>query len=309
MADKFLQLIEMLAAVLIRRMFKLDAINLTAVFQHIGKDAKGCIGKQVIEADNFIAKAQIRFIRTKAAHALLPWDPDEMILKIHILNTLEDSLHEFLNRLEDCLFITEGHLNIDLGEFRLTVSTQILITETSGNLEILLHTGNHQQLLENLRRLRQSPEVSLVDSGRHQIVTGTLWCRTGQNWCFHFHEAVFIQIVAGNHADLVPQHQILLQNRTAQIQIAVLQAGILIGAGIITDINRQCLSTVDDIDITGSHFHLTSCHLRIGFLAHLYFTSHLQNVLITYVLDLFTDLFIKDNLGQTAAVTQVNKHQ
>ena len=71
-----------------------------------------------------------------------------------VFHTLEDCLHQIFNNREYCIFITEAHFNINLCEFRLSVSTQIFIAETSCNLEILFHTSYHQQLLVDLWRLR-----------------------------------------------------------------------------------------------------------------------------------------------------------
>ena len=46
--------------------------------------------------------------------------------------------------LDDIVLFDEGHLNIKLGEFRLAISTEIFIPIATGNLEIALHSGNHQ---------------------------------------------------------------------------------------------------------------------------------------------------------------------
>src|SRR2546430_9809600 len=47
------------------------------------------------------------------------------------------------------------HLEIDLREFRLAVGAQVLVTEAAYDLEILVETGDHQDLLEQLGRLRK----------------------------------------------------------------------------------------------------------------------------------------------------------
>ena len=57
------------------------------------------------------------------------------------------------------------HLQIDLGELRLAVGAQVLIAEAARDLEILVEAGDHQDLLEDLRRLRQRVEARPRERG------------------------------------------------------------------------------------------------------------------------------------------------
>ena len=61
--------------------------------------------------------------------------------------------HAFEKRI-NVLSFHKRRFHVDLGEFHLPVGSQILITETAGDLEILFHPGNHQDLFILLRRLR-----------------------------------------------------------------------------------------------------------------------------------------------------------
>ena len=54
------------------------------------------------------------------------------------------------------------HLTVYLSKLRLTVCTKIFITETLYNLEVTIKAGNHQQLLQCLRRLWQCIKLSRV---------------------------------------------------------------------------------------------------------------------------------------------------
>ena len=68
-----------------------------------------------------------------------------------------------LEKIPDFLFTDKRHFTVDLGEFRLAIRSQILITETLRNLVITVESGNHQQLLEQLGRLRQREKFSRID--------------------------------------------------------------------------------------------------------------------------------------------------
>ncbi len=67
-----------------------------------------------------------------------------------------------------------GHFQIDLGKFRLAVGAQIFIAEAADNLEILVESRDHQNLLEQLRRLRQRVETPRLHPAGNQVVARAL---------------------------------------------------------------------------------------------------------------------------------------
>ena len=56
----------------------------------------------------------------------------------------------------------EGCFDIDLRKLRLPIVPQILVAEAARDLEIAVETGHHEQLLVDLRRLRQRVELARV---------------------------------------------------------------------------------------------------------------------------------------------------
>ena len=61
--------------------------------------------------------------------------------------------------------LDERGLDIELGEFRLAVGAQVFVAEAFGDLEVAVEAGDHQQLLEQLRRLRQREELAVDERG------------------------------------------------------------------------------------------------------------------------------------------------
>src|ERR1041384_4451018 len=80
------------------------------------------------------------------------------------------------------------HLQVDLGKFRLTVCTQILVAEAARNLEVALTTGDHQNLLKKLWRRRKGRERARLYAAWDQVVTSTLRCRTRHKGRFNLHK-------------------------------------------------------------------------------------------------------------------------
>ena len=75
---------------------------------------------------------------------------------------------------EDRLLLRKRHLQIDLRELRLAVRAQILVAEAARYLEIPVEARDHQDLLEQLRRLRQRVELAGMHAARHQIIARAL---------------------------------------------------------------------------------------------------------------------------------------
>jgi hypothetical protein len=76
---------------------------------------------------------------------------------------------------EHVIALDEAHLQVQLSELELTVSTCILITVTASDLEVLVHTADHQDLFEELRALGKGIEFSRVVAAGDQEVPSSLW--------------------------------------------------------------------------------------------------------------------------------------
>ena len=76
---------------------------------------------------------------------------------------------------EDVFLSDEGHLEIELVELaRRAVSAGVFVAKTGCDLKIAVESGDHQQLLELLGRLRQGVKFSRMQAARHQIVARAL---------------------------------------------------------------------------------------------------------------------------------------
>src|SRR5207248_10426983 len=64
------------------------------------------------------------------------------------------------NHTKHRLLPRKGHLQVDLAELRLTIRAQVFVAEASSDLEVAIEAGDHQNLLENLRRLGQRIEAT-----------------------------------------------------------------------------------------------------------------------------------------------------
>ncbi len=75
---------------------------------------------------------------------------------------------------EDVLAAREAHLQIDLREFELAVGALVFVAEAAGDLEVAVEAGDHQDLLEDLRRLRQRVKLAGMHAAGHQEIARAL---------------------------------------------------------------------------------------------------------------------------------------
>ena len=294
----------------------IDNLYLSAIFQHGLEHLEVRALHMLGNIHQLHAEAHVRLVRAVALHSLIPGHAQELLRDFPVKSLVKNLTHHAFHHGQDGLLVDEGHLDVQLGKLRLAVSAQILIPEAAHNLEILLHAGQHENLLVNLRRLRQGIELARIQAARHQKVTGTLRSGLAEHRSLNLQKAVPVKVITHNLGNAMAQHEILLHLRAAQIKIAVLQAQHLIHLDAILDVERRSLCLVKDAQLLYYHLYHAGSHVRIyGFLgtgAHAAPDSH--NELVADSLSLVECLLadgslVNYHLHQTGAVTQVNKNQ
>ena len=143
-----------------------------------------------------------------------------------------DSFNELYNKLFIKLhYIFLGdktHLHIYLRKLRLSITSSILIAETTSNLEVPLKSSGHQKLLVLLRRLRKSIKLSFFQSRRNNIVTRPFRRRFCHMWSFNLHKSILGIKLASKQSRAMPIAHILLHSFSTQIKISILQTNLLI---------------------------------------------------------------------------------
>ena len=77
---------------------------------------------------------------------------------------LETSIDHRLDEGHHGRLVDEAHLEVELGELGLAVAAQVLVAEAARDLEVAVDAGDHQQLLELLRALRQGVDVARLEA-------------------------------------------------------------------------------------------------------------------------------------------------
>ena len=160
----------------------------------------------------------------------------EFLLRRHRFN---HSNIEFFGQVEDVFFFNEAHLQVQLRELQLTVSTQIFVTEASGDLEITFYASHHEQLLHLLWRLRQSVETSGLHSAGHEEVAGAFRGALDENRSLYLQKIPVIQEIANVFNYVMPQCHVAQHGRAAQVQVSVTQTQAFISLSLIVNVERR----------------------------------------------------------------------
>ena len=231
----------------------------------------------------------------------------------HVEDIVEDASDEVFGHGHDVLFADEAHFHVDLGEFGLAVSAQILVTEAAHDLEILFEAGAHEQLLEELGRLGQGVELALVEAARHEEVAGALGRGLGQERRLDFNESALVEEAADGLHDAVPEDEVLLHAGTAQIEIAPGKAQVLAGVAAVLDGEGRGLGSVEQLPVADHDLDLTGFEVGVGHAlgprTHLapdgddVLEAENAGALMGFGIEVRRE----DNLGQAFAVAQVDE--
>ena len=157
--------------------------------------------------------------------------------------------HQRLHERGDLLQREEAGLDVELGELGLAVGAQVLIAEAAHDLVVAVEAAHHEQLLEDLRRLRQREELARVGAARHQVVARALRCRLGQHRRLDVDEALGVEERAHRARDRVALAQPLAHELAPQVEIAVAQPHFL--ADRFVELERQRVGAVQDREFAG----------------------------------------------------------
>ena len=163
----------------------------TAVFKCALKYNKLGIFYGLGNINQLHTETQVRFVGTETVHSLFPGHSLDRELYLNAEHLFEQVCQQSLIDIDNIIYINESKLHIDLGELRLTVGTQVLVTEAFYNLDIAVIAGAHQKLFEQLRRLRQCVEAAWMNTARYQVISGAFRCGFRQHRGFDLKETFF----------------------------------------------------------------------------------------------------------------------
>ena len=268
------------------------------------------------EVDQLEAEAGVGPVGAVAGDRLVVGQAPHRQLEPRAADPLEDVGEQPFVDLDHVVDVDEGHLDVELGEVGLAVGAQVLVAEAAGDLVVALEAGDHQQLLEELRRLRQRVEGALLEAAGDEEVAGALGGRAGQDRRLDVEEALAVEELAHRRGDPVAQRERVAHLLAAQVEVAVAQAGVLADlAGEALDLEGRRLGVGEqlgggdlELELAGRQLGvdrlLGAPHDRAGGAEHV-----LGAQLVGELEGLARGVRVEDELDQAGAVAQVDEDQ
>ena len=224
------------------------------------EDAERGVREVVGELGELQVEAQVGLVGAVLAHRVGVRDAREGTGELDV-DELPELGVDLLGQRDDVVLVDEAHLDVELGELGLPVGPEVLVAVAARDLVVPLETTDHQELLEQLRALRQGVPAAGTQARGHQEVAGALRGRAGQRGGLDLDELVAGEHVARGRVDLRAQAERRGRAGSTQVEVAVPQARLLAdltgagGRGVV-DRERQRCGGAEDLDVVGDDLDL-----------------------------------------------------
>ena len=195
----------------------------------LAEDAELGLAGKIRDVNQFQAEAQIGGVVAKPFHRLVVGHPRQRQLELHAEDFLRQPGHQPIDHADDVLRGDERHFQVQLRELRLPIGPQVLVAKATGDLDIAVISGHHEDLLIKLGRLRQGIEMPLHHAAGHEVIAGTFRRASPQHGGLDLDEPLLVEVVAHRLDDAVAKKQRLLHLLPPQVDIAIFQSQILAG--------------------------------------------------------------------------------
>ena len=140
------------------------------------------------------ATAQVRLVGAVSAHRVGIRHHRERLRQLDAQHLVEHGADHVFHHRADLGLVEERRLDVDLRELGLAVGAQVLVAEALDDLVVAVEARDHQQLLEELRRLRQREELARMHARRHQVVARAFRRALGQHRRLDVDEARCVEV-------------------------------------------------------------------------------------------------------------------
>ena len=188
------------------------------------------------------AKRSVRLVRSEAPVGLGEGHPRPGHRDLDAEALAPDGREHLLHQREELLLIGEAHLGVELRDLLHAVGAQILVAEADRDLEVPVEPGDHRQLLEDLRALRQREEPPRMQPARDDEVSCAFGRRLVEDRRLDVEEAGRLHVAADDPDHLRPQPEVALELLAAKVEPPVAQPQGLVDV-LLVELERQAAST------------------------------------------------------------------
>ncbi len=171
--------------------------------------------------------------------------------------------HGLAHEAENLGLTHEGSLDVELGELELAVRPQVLVSQAARDLVVAVDPAHHEQLLGDLRALRQHVERAALQAGGDGELTCPLRGRRPEHRRLDLHESLPLHGPSQRAVHLRAQPQVVLHPVGAQIEVAIAQADRFVGLRSGVERERRRLGPREDLDLAVAKLDLPGRQPRV----------------------------------------------
>ena len=188
------------------------------------------VGRDVLDLD---PEAKVGPVDAEPEHRLVVRHPLERRLELDADALAPDARDDALHQREDELAVGERHLDVELRQLLQAVGARILVAHAARDLVVALEPGDHEQLLRDLRRLRQRVELAGLQTRRDDEVARALRRRLPEHRRLDVDEPLAFHLLADDPHELRTDADVPLHVLAAQVEPAVLHAQRLVDVVLV----------------------------------------------------------------------------
>ena len=230
--------------------------------RRIREDAELAFASVCRDVLDLHAEAEVRPVDTEAQHRLVVGHARERCFELDADALPPDPLDDPFHQREDELPVGERHLHVELRQLLQAVGARILVAEAACDLVVALEAGDDEQLLRDLRRLRQRVELSRLQARRDDEVARALRRRLPEHRRLDVEEALAFHLLANDPHELRAHANVALHVLAAQVEPAVLHAQRLVDV-VLVELERQRRRRGQDGELLDLDLDLARRHLWI----------------------------------------------
>jgi hypothetical protein len=230
--------LRLLSAVFGRR----DGADEPAAFDDLREQAEAAAAEALADVSDDQGIAEVGLVVAILQHGLAIRDAREGAFgdRAAVGEFAEHAGQYRLDRVEHVVLCDEAHLEVELVEFAgAAVGAGVLVAEAGGDLEIAVEAGDHQQLLEHLRRLGERIEFAWMHAAGHQIIASAFGAAGGQDRSLELGEALFHHPPPNGGDHVRAEHDVGVQPLAPEVEVAILKADVLGIVLLARDRQRQ----------------------------------------------------------------------
>ena len=220
------------------------------------------IARDVVGVLDLHPEAEVRLVRAVLRDRLVISETRERPRRRRAPDGLERGNDRGLHHVEHVLAVDECHLEVELTELELPVGSQVFVPPARRDLVVAVDPADHEELLVELRRLRQHEEAARLQTNRDEEIACALWrppCKARRPYV---DETLLLHRTPDRGDDRSGQAKVPLHPVASKVEVAIPKSDQLLDA-LLVELERQRVAPREDLELRDLELDLACRQTRV----------------------------------------------